>query len=37
MGVETKDVYSVAGDTLTIDRSLGRARQKLIDRKGNTR
>jgi hypothetical protein len=34
MGVEVKDVYSVAGDVLTIDRSLGRATQKLIYRKG---
>ena len=34
MGVEVKDVYSVAGDVLTIDRSLGRAAQKLVYRKG---
>ena len=34
MGVEVKDVYSVAGDVLTIDRSLGRATQKLVYRKG---
>ena len=37
MGVETRDVYSVAGDTLTIDRSLGRAKQKLIYKKGTAR
>src|SRR5579862_1656408 len=34
MGVETRDVYSVSGDTLTIERSLGRAKQKLIYKKG---
>ena len=34
MGVETKDVYHVAGDVLTIDRSLGRATQKLVYKKG---
>jgi hypothetical protein len=34
MGVEVKDVYSVAGDVLTIDRSLGRATQKLVYKKG---
>ena len=34
MGVETKDVYRVAGDVLTIERSLGRATQKLIYKKG---
>jgi hypothetical protein len=37
MGVEVKDVYSVAGDVLTIDRSLGRATQKLVYRKGAPR
>jgi hypothetical protein len=36
-GVEVKDVYSVAGDVLTIDRSLGRATQKLVYRKGAPR
>jgi len=34
MGVEVKDVYSVAGDVLTIDRSMGRVTQKLSYRKG---
>jgi hypothetical protein len=34
MGVDVKDVYSVAGDALTINRSLGRATQKLVYRKG---
>lgn len=34
MGVEVKDVYSVAGDVLTIDRSMGRVTQKLIYKKG---
>ena len=37
MGVEVKDVYSVAGDVLTIDRSMGRVTQKLIYRKGSSR
>ena len=37
LGVEVKDVYSVAGDVLTIDRSLGRATQKLVYRKGAPR
>jgi hypothetical protein len=37
MGVEVKDVYSVAGDVLTIDRSMGRVTQKLIYRKGAAR
>jgi len=37
MGVETKDVYSVAGDVLTIERSLGRISQKLVYRKGASR
>jgi hypothetical protein len=34
MGVEVKDVYSVAGDVLTIDRSMGRVTAKLTYRKG---
>jgi hypothetical protein len=34
MGVDVKDVYSVAGDILTIDRSMGRVTQKLIYKKG---
>jgi hypothetical protein len=34
MGVEVKDVYSVAADILTIDRSMGRVTQKLIYKKG---
>ena len=37
MGVEVKDVYSVAGDVLTIDRSMGRVTQKLIYKKGAPR
>ena len=37
MGVEVKDVYTVAGDVLTIDRSLGRAAQKLVYKKGAPR
>ena len=37
MGVEVKDVFSVAGDVLTIDRSMGRVTQKLIYRKGAPR
>ena len=37
MGVEVKDVYSVAGDVLTIDRSMGRVTQKLIYKKGASR
>jgi hypothetical protein len=37
MGVEVKDVFSVAGDVLTIDRSMGRVTQKLIYRKGAAR
>jgi hypothetical protein len=37
MGVDVKDVYSVAGDVLTIDRSMGRVTQKLIYKKGGSR
>jgi hypothetical protein len=37
MGVDVKDVYSVAGDVLTIDRSMGRVTQKLVYRKGVAR
>jgi hypothetical protein len=37
MGVEVKDVYSVGGDVLTIERSLGRATQKLVYKKGAPR
>jgi hypothetical protein len=37
MGVETRDVYSVSGDTLTIDRSLGRAKQQLVYKKGTAK
>jgi len=34
MGVDVKDIYSVVGDILTIDRSMGRVTQKLIYKKG---
>jgi hypothetical protein len=37
MGVDVKDVYSVAGDVLTIDRSMGRVTQKLVYRKGDAK
>ena len=37
MGVDVKDVYSVNGDVLTIDRSMGRVTQKLVYRKGASR
>ena len=37
MSVDVKDVYSVAGDVLTIDRSMGRVAQKLVYRKGAAR
>lgn len=37
MGVDVKDVYRVAGDMLTIDRSMGRVTQKLVYRKGETK
>ena len=37
MGVDVKDVYRAAGDVLTIDRSLGRATQKLVYKKGTPR
>jgi hypothetical protein len=37
MGVDVKDVYSVAGDVLTIDRSMGRAAQKLVYRRGDSK
>ena len=37
MGVDVKDVYSVDGDVLTIDRSMGRVMQKLVYRKGVAR
>ena len=37
MGVEVKDIYSVAGDVLTIDRSMGRVTQKLVYKKGAPR
>jgi hypothetical protein len=37
MGVDVKDVYSVAGDVLTIDRSMGRATQKLVYRRGDSK
>ena len=35
MGVDVKDIYSVTGDVLTIERSMGRATQKLVYRKGD--
>jgi hypothetical protein len=34
MGVDVKDLYTVNGDVLTIDRSIGRVTQKLTYRKG---
>jgi len=37
MGVDVKDVYSVAGDVLTIERSMGRVTQKLFYRKGDSK
>jgi hypothetical protein len=37
MGVDVKDVYSVTGDVLTIDRSMGRVKQQLIYKKGTSR
>jgi hypothetical protein len=37
MGVDVKDIYSVAGDVLTIDRSMGRITQKLFYKKGDSR
>ena len=37
MGVDVKDVFSVAGNVLTIDRSMGRATQKLVYRKGEAK
>lgn len=37
MGVDTKDIYRVAGDVLTIERSMGRVTQKLVYRKGASR
>ena len=37
MSVDVKDIYSVDGDVLTIDRSMGRVTQKLVYRKGVAR
>ena len=37
MSVDVKDVFSVAGNVLTIDRSMGRAAQKLVYRKGEAK
>jgi hypothetical protein len=37
MGVEVKDVYAVSGDVLTIERTMGRATQKLTYTKGAPR
>lgn len=37
MSVDVKDVFSVAGNVLTIDRSMGRATQKLVYRKGDSK
>jgi len=37
MGVDVRDVYTVSGDVLTIERTMGRATQKLTYRKGASR
>ncbi len=37
MSVDVKDVYTASGDTLTIDRSMGRATQKLTYRRGESK
>ena len=37
MGVDVKDIYSVNGDVLTIDRSMGRVTQKLVYKKGEAK
>ena len=37
MSVDVRDIYSVNGDVLTIDRSMGRVTQKLVYKKGDAK
>jgi hypothetical protein len=37
MGVDVKDVFSVAENVLTITRTMGRATQKLVYTKGEAK